>query len=105
MTTYRVILTDTGKQDLRDIAAYIARQAQDREIGKRFAIELRERCKRLNSFPQIGALPKDHVLRALGYRFVPYREYLIFYEINEDAKTVSVFAIFNSKKDYWRMLR
>lgn len=67
--SYRVRLTETAKQDLREIAFYIADQAKDKEIARNFVNELRVSCNRLTDFPQAGALPKDHVLRSMGHLF------------------------------------
>ena len=49
--SYRVVLTETAKQDLREIAFYLADQAKDKEIARRFVGELRGKCARLADFP------------------------------------------------------
>lgn len=103
--SYQIRITETAKQDLREIAFYIAERSMDNEIAKRFVIELREQCARLTDFPQSGALPKDRVLRSLEFRYIVHKDYLIFYSIDEPQKIVNVLAIFNSKKDYLRVMR
>ena len=103
--SYRVQLTATAKQDLREIAFYIASQAKDKDVARNFVNELREQCARLSDFPQAGAFPKDHTLRSLEYRFITHKEYLIFYTIDEAAKAVNILAIFHSRKDYMRVMR
>lgn len=102
---YTVIFTDTAKQDLRDIALWIADKSKDIETARHFVNELRENCKRLNQFPSTGALPRDRILKSLGYRFIPYKEYLVFYLTDEKSKTVTVMAIFNARQDYMRVMR
>ncbi len=103
--SYMVVITDTAKQDLREIALWIAEQSKDIEIAKRFVNELRERCKKLDEFPSTGSFPRDRVLKSAGFRFVTHKEYLIFFLIEEESKTVNVMAIFNAKKDYMRVMR
>ena len=103
--SYQVRITDTAKQDLREIAFYIVEHSMNNDIAKRFVVELREQCNRLAEFPQGGALPKDRILRSFDFRYIAHKDYLIFYSIDETQKTVSVLAIFNSKKDYIRVLR
>ena len=103
--SYTVRLTDTAKQDLREIAFWIAEQSKDKEIAKRFVGELRETCKKLDTFPNAGAIPKDRVIRSEGYRFTVHKEYLIFYLVEEEKKQVNVMAIFNAKKDYMRVMK
>lgn len=101
---YTVRLTDTAKQDLREIAFWIADQSRDIDIAKKFVGELRSECKKLDHFPYSGASPKDRILKSMGYRFVVYKDYLIFYLVDEEEKYVNVMAIFNSKKDYMRVM-
>ena len=103
--SYTVRLTDTAKQDLREIAFWIAEQSKDKEIAKRFVGELRETCKKLDTFPNAGAIPKDRVIRSEGYRFTVHKEYLIFYLVDEEKKQVNVMAIFNAKKEYMRVMK
>lgn len=103
--SYTVVITDTAKQDLREIAIWITEQSKNIEVAKRFVNELRERCKKLSEFPLTGSFPRDYVLKSAGFRFVTHKEYLVFYLIDEENKTVNVMAIFNAKKDYMHVLR
>lgn len=103
--SYTVVITDTAKQDLRDIAIWIAEQSKDIEAAKHFVDELRGKCKKLERFPSKGSFPRERVLKSAGFRFVTHKDYLVFYLIDEESKTVNVMAIFNSKKDYMRVMR
>lgn len=103
--SYRVKITDTAMQDLREIALWIAEQAKDKELAKRFVNELREECKKLNTFPNSGSLPKDRILKSLGYRFIVHKDYLIFYLTDDEKMIVNVMAVFNAKRDYMRVMR
>ena len=102
---YSVKITDTASQDLREIAIWIADQTKDIAIAKRFVNELGAECKKLDSFPNRGSLPKDRILLSLGYRFITYKEYLIFYLTDDEKLIVNVMAIFNAKRDYMRVMR
>lgn len=103
--SYKVVFTDTAKQDLRDITIWIAEQSRDIEVAKRFVNELRERCEKLDKFPSTGSFPRDRVLKSTGHRFITHKEYLVFYLIDEEKKAVNVMAIFKAKKDYMRVMR
>ena len=103
--SYTVRLTDTAKQDLREIAFWITEQSKDIEIAKRFVGELRDVCKKLDTFPNVGGIPKDRVIRSAGYRYTVHKEYLIFYLVDETEKQVNIMAIFNAKKDYMRVMK
>ena len=102
--SYTVVLTDTAKQDLREIAIWIAERSKEIETAKRFVNELRAECHKLDTFPNSGAMPKDRILKSMGYRFLVHEEYLIFYLVDEENSVVNVMAIFNAKKDYMRVM-
>ncbi|MBQ0059947.1 MAG: type II toxin-antitoxin system RelE/ParE family toxin, partial [Lachnospiraceae bacterium] len=86
-------------------ALYIANHAKDKAVAKRFVNALRDECSRLERYPAVGSVPKDHLLRSLGYRFLIHKDHLIFYSTDEEKKKVDVLAIFNTKKDYMRVIR
>lgn len=102
---YSIEFTDTAKSDLRNTAFYIAEESKHKEIAKSFLRELTKQCVRLEDFPLSGALPKDRLLVASGYRFLAYKEYLIFYNTDEVKGKIFINAIFNAKKDYTRVLK
>lgn len=96
----KVIFTDTAEANLRDIAFYIANRSKDKSIAIRFVNKLREKCRNLETMPEIGYLPKDRVLVSNGYRFLVHDNYLIFYSYIKEEKAVYVNTIFNAKRDY-----
>jgi len=102
---YQTRMTETAKQDLRAIAWNIAEQSGEVEIAKRFITELKGKCGELKDFPHRGALPKDHILLSMGYRYLTYKSYLIFYITDEEKKIVEIIAVFHEKMDYTRMMR
>lgn len=103
--SFKVKFTDTAKEDLRDIATYIAEQSKDKKIAINFVNKLREKTKILESFPESGAVPDDRIMKNFDYRFLVHNEYLIFYHyISKDGASY-ILAIFNAKRDYSRVMR
>ena len=102
--SYTVNITYSAKQDLRSIALNIAAQSGETEIARDFVRRLRDKCLQLTDFPNACAVPSDYVLRCMGYRFVVYKDYLIFYLVDESESTVNITAIFNSRMDYIRIM-
>ena len=102
---WNVIMTDTAKRDLREIALYIYEQSGDLESAVSFVTELQEQCLALTSFPERGAIPKDYVLKALGYRYLVYKHFLVFYLMDASEQSVYIHAFFNEKQDYFRYMR
>ena len=103
--SFKVKFTDTAKEDLRNIAVYIAEQLGDRNIAIGFVNELREKTKILLDFPESGAVPDDRIMKNSDYRFLVCGEYLIFYHYAPKDGTSYILSIFNSKRDYSRVMR
>lgn len=101
----QIVFTDTAKSDLRNIASYIADVSKDKNIAIRFVKELQKETEILKQFPESGAIPKDTVLKSNGYRFLVYKEYLLFYLYKKQDNKIYVMAIFNGKRDYIRVMR
>ncbi|MDO5401378.1 MAG: type II toxin-antitoxin system RelE/ParE family toxin [Eubacteriales bacterium] len=105
MRSVRIVFTDTARSDLREIAFGLSEHTQDRRLAIRFVEELREAVKPLEAFPESGSIPRDRVLRSSGYRFVVYKEYLLFYLYDREAQTVYIMAVFNGRRDYMRVMK
>ena len=101
----KIVLTDTAKSDLRDIAVYLAEVSKDKNLARAFVLELQEKTRILEQFPECGAIPRDRVLKSSGYRFLVHKDYLLFYLYEKEANTVSILAIFNGKRDYLRVMK
>lgn len=103
--SFKIKFTDTAKDDLRNIATYIAEQAKDKKIAINFVNELREKAKILETFPESGAIPDDRIMKNFDYRFLVHKEYLIFYHYIPKDNTSYILAVFNAKRDYSRVMR
>jgi plasmid stabilization system protein ParE len=96
----RILVTDTAKSDLRDIAVYLADLSKDKNLAIRFIKELQEKTKILEQFPENGATPRDRVLKSNGYRFLVHKDYLIFYLYEKSENTAHIMAVGGRKHDY-----
>ena len=105
MKAWQVIMTDTARNDLREIALGIHEQSGDSDTAVRFVTELRDKCEILKSQPESGAAPRDYILKAMGYRFLVHKHYLVFYLTDPSEHTVYIHAFFNEKLDYFRFMR
>lgn len=101
---YIVKITNTAKKDLKEISAWILKESKDIITTKKFTQELISECEKLDTFPNAGSYPKDKILVSLEFHYITYKNYLIFYKVDENSKTVNIMAVLNSKRDYVRYL-
>lgn len=101
----QIVFTDTAKTDLREITISLAELTKDRDLTIRFIQELRKTTEILKEFPESGSIPRDRVLKSNEYRFLTYKDYLIFYLYEKENNTAYVMSVFNGKRDYMRVMK
>lgn len=91
---YRVVIALSAECDLTDIVDFIAADNPRRALS--FVDELQGRtAKTLAGFPLSGRAYES------GTRFIVLGNYVVLYEIDEDAKTVTVLHVFPGGRN-WR---
>lgn len=96
--TYKIIYTQKALADLDAVASYIKLKlcnvsASDCIVEKFFG-----EGDSLASFPTRYPLCNDAFLRAWGIRFVPVKNYLLFYVVREDESAVYVIRFLYAKR-------
>jgi toxin ParE1/3/4 len=94
----RVVFSEQAKAGLREIALYIARDNKPRALG--FVRELRAKAQDIGGMPR--AFPLVPRYEHHGIRRRAYRDYLIFYRIEDDR--VSIVHILHGARDYEALL-
>lgn len=93
-----VVFAPSAKLDLRGIAAWIGRENPERAAG--FVEDLIDRCHTLAEMPRRYPLVPRYEQH--GIRRFPYRDYLIFYRLTEDA--VQIVHVLHGARDYEKLL-
>ncbi len=101
MRRYRVIVTPSAQDDIREAYEWIA--AENPDYARTWRDGLREKILGLETLPESHALAPesdafDREIRQLLYgRGIPWR---IFFTI--DGSTVQVLHVRHGRRDYWR---
>ena len=101
---YRVIRTEKADELIHGIILYVAEQ-----FGNDAALEnldeLEASLLSLGENPYIGITPRYTVLRRQGYLVLITKKDLVFYKVNENEKTVTVYAVADQRQDYLSIIR
>jgi len=92
-----IVYTQTAHQDLKDIYEYIAYVLLVPNTAGSFVGNIISEIRTLESFPERNPLYKDEPWRSKGIRFMPVKNYLVFYAV--DAETVSIIRIMYGGRD------
>ena len=103
MSMYDIQITEPAEKDLYEIGAYISKELLDTETVKRVISEI---AKGVNSLEDIlrSVLVADDRLAYKGIRKIMVDNYIVFYIVTEESKTVTIIRILYSRRDWINLL-
>jgi len=101
---YLVMIMEPAEIDLGEIAWYISEELNAPAAARNMVLAIRKAISTLSFSPR--GLPKvrDDRLAARGYRWIGIKNYVAFYTIDEQNKTVHVERILYGRRDWMRIL-
>lgn len=104
MSDYRIMLTEKAKNDIIDIGDYISYDLFSPDISYQFIKNLRLSISKLKEFPYKYPLVQDEELQKRNIRFMPYKNFYVFYEVIEYIHTVNVLRVGYKKRNWKKIL-
>ena len=101
---YQIVITKPAENDMKEAAKYIADQLLNPAAVKRLLDDAERVIYSLSEMPQRHALASDDALSRSGIRFVPVNNYLVFYVVREEKKTVVIQRFLYGKRDWINIL-
>lgn len=99
MMTYKIIYTQKALADLDAVASYIKLKLCNISASDRIIENFFGEGDSLVTFPTRYPLCHDEVLHMWEIRFVPVKNYLLFYIVREDEQKVYVLRFLYSKRN------
>lgn len=103
--TYKIIYTQKALADLDAVASYIKLKLCNISASNCIVENFFSEGDSLVAFPTRYPLCNDELLRAWGIRFVPVKNYLLFYVVREAEGTVYVIRFLYAKRAWQNILR
>jgi len=100
----KVVYTFTARQDLRSIYEYISFTLLAPDAARNTTDRIMAAVRSLESMPERNPLYREEPWHSQGVRFIPVRNYLVFYTISTETDTVSVARIMYGAMDISRQL-
>lgn len=100
---YRVDISESAENDIRDIVRYISAQLSAPLSAMEMLKAMEEAMISLAEMPYRVPVVSDERLAAMGYRKFIVKGYIIFFSIDEKAKVVDVERILYSRRN-WRAI-
>ena len=104
MRLYSVVYTPLAKDDIVNAADYIANTLMDQYAANRLIDGVERTTERLKVYPESAPLVGDDALCARGVRAATVLAYILFYQVNEESKTIRVVRFLHSTQDCANLL-
>ncbi len=101
---YRVLTARRALSDISKAHFYIAVELRAHQAADNLINELERRINELETMPGSYAPAADERLARLGIRAMPVSNYLVFYRMDEQAKTVTVIRVLYARSDWDHLL-
>lgn len=95
---YKIIFSESSKEDLIGIVKYISIDLETPVIARKIADKILNEIKSLNQFPKRYKLCEFNIWKNLGLRVFPVDNYLVFY-IVDDSFEVKIYRVLYGKRD------
>ena len=99
MEHYEVRMTHFAEDAMREIGQYITVNLQSPQAAIKIFSLLRREIKALEYLPSRFPLTEEEPWRSEGVRKMPVKNFLVYYWINEERKTVQIIHIVYAGRD------
>lgn len=103
MVRYKLYITSAAKQDLADIASYIAHNLHAPASAKRLVLTIDKRIRQLLEFPHYQIIDEEPFKQA-GVCRINIKNYAIFYLVDERKQLLVILAILYAGRLWQRVL-
>ncbi len=101
---YNVVRTDKAADQLQEIIFYIADDSGSVDIALNYLEKLESAINNLAEFPFSGSQPRYSTLKKQGYRVLIVERHLVFYKVDEEEKTVIIYAVVDGRRKYKNLI-
>lgn len=97
---YSVVYTRLAKSDIGEIVTYISETLKAPKAALDLISALEKSIKTLEKFPYAHQVYITNKMLENEYRFIPVKNYLVFYTVKEDEKKVIISRVFYGSMNY-----
>lgn len=97
--SYSVVYSPEAMDDLKEIYAYIAFTLLVPETAEKQVNRIRKEVRSLGFMPSRYSLVDWEPWKSMGMHKVPVDNFVVYYTVNDDSRTVTVIRIFYGGRD------
>ena len=104
MSSYHIQITQPAEEDLYEIGSYISKEPLEQDTAKKVISNIAKGINFLEEMPLKNSLVTDERLGYKGIRKIMVDNFIVFYIVTEENKTVTIIRILFSRRDWLNIL-
>lgn len=104
MTEYKIVIEKTAEKDLVGILSYISYTLHEPNIAIKVYSTIKKEILSLNKMPFRHAVISEEPYNSMGVRKIPVENYVAFYVVDENEKTVHIFRVLYKRREWQNLL-
>lgn len=101
---YKVVYLPTARKQFMDAVLYIVTELSAPEAAERLLEDVEEQIGKLSAYPyRHSVYPAPYAMKN-EIRFFPVRNYLVFYVVKEEQKTVEIWRFLHQRQNVTKHL-
>lgn len=105
MDSYRIIVTPDAEADLSELRDYIANVLRSPETARSYLHHLRKEIGSLSEMPARIKAVDEEPWHSRGIRKLIVKNFLVYFRIVEEEKTVFILNVIYARRDQLRVLQ
>lgn len=102
---YQIQFTQSAKEDLVAIVAYISNEIMEPEIAQEKYFKIKQAISALSDMPKRIPTVRDEELAIQGYRVQRVENYHVFFVVDDRQEVVNIVRILYARRDWMGLLR
>jgi len=102
---YKIEYLPIAQKDMTEIVTYISQELSNTVAANKLAEEMVASAEKLEDFPYANVLYVPIKPLKNEYRKLLVKNFIMFYWVDEDKKTITIARIVYSKRDFSQMLQ
>ena len=101
---YKLLITKEANNDINEIIGYIVNILKNPIAAGNLLDDIEKSYTVISDNPSAFSLCNDSRLRNDGYRKIIVKNYIVFYKVNEEQKTVYIMRVIYGRRDYSKIV-
>jgi addiction module RelE/StbE family toxin len=102
---FKIAYTKLAESDLEHASDYISQELHNQAAAKKLILAARESARSLSEMPMRHPVVSGDFLAERGIRGIAVKNYMMFYTVQEESRTVSIVRFLYGKRDWRSLLR